>query len=192
MFLSIILPVKEEPDSTLIQDLQEVIKMPCELLIQREKGISNAVWCGIQKATGDVIAIMDGDGTHKSIDLWRMLAIMSDDKADLVIGSRYYDCYSWWRRQITRVANWLARNMLGLPYRDPMTSFFVGKKELMKFKPSKSCKFGLEILLHAPYGRVVRVVEFPIIRELKPYHKSHLSWKEGFYLIWLLLRLKYE
>jgi len=191
MFVSIVMPAKDEPDRALLEDLARQLRaIPCELLIQKEKGISNAVWHGLRRATGDVVAIMDGDGTHSAFDLRMMLAALREQEADLVVASRHFDCYPWHRRQITKVANWLARNWLGLPYRDLMTAFLVGNRETIRFEPSKSCKFGLEILCNI--DDTEKVVEFPISRMLKEGHKSHMNWKEGFYLIWQLMRLKLE
>lgn len=73
--VSVILPVKNEPYAKQLEyQIHECLKeYNCEVLFQREEGITNAVWHGIKRAKGNVIGIMDSSGSHSPHDLLMMV-----------------------------------------------------------------------------------------------------------------------
>jgi hypothetical protein len=182
--VSVVLPVKVQADPEILRDLEA---LGTEVLIQREPGITNAVWHGVKRARGQLVAIMDGDGSHRVADLLRMLHYQQFLDADLVVGVRYEFGYPLWRRLISFTFNKVARLFLCLWTEDPMSSMFIGPKAAMQFKNVRSCKFGLELQLHAK-----RVFEVPIQHQPKPGHKSHIKPIEAIYLLWQMVRLKGE
>lgn len=182
--ISVVLPVKARADPTVLRDLKA---LDAEVLIQRELGITNAVWHGVQRAKGPLIAVMDGDGSHRVSDLARMLYYQQLLEADLVVGIRLVFGYPLWRRLISFTFNKVASLFLGLWTEDPMSSMFLGSKASMQFKNVRSCKFGLELQLRAK-----RVFEVPIQHKPQPNHKSHIKPTEAIYLLWQMVRLKGE
>ena len=69
----------------------------------------------------DLVLTMDCDGSHHPRHLPAILAAIED--ADLVIGSRYVRGggivnWAWYRRALSRFANFYARSLLRLPVRD--------------------------------------------------------------------------
>lgn len=76
----------------------------------------------------DVVVEIDADGSHDPDELPAMLAIVRDDGADLVIGSRWVAGGSvvnwpWARRAISRAGNRYARAMLRSSIRDLTAGF---------------------------------------------------------------------
>jgi len=61
------------------------------ILFQHQKnlGYGAALITGFKHAKGDIIVTLDSDGQHKPEEIERMIEPILQDKADLVIGSRY-------------------------------------------------------------------------------------------------------
>lgn len=58
------------------------------LVLQEGRGLGNAIKTGIAKATGDVIIIVDADGSHDTKDIPKLIAKI-EEGYDLVVASRY-------------------------------------------------------------------------------------------------------
>jgi len=57
--------------------------------LKKHMGKGYAVRAGFAKAKGEIITTIDSDGSHSPEELPLLLAPILQDKADLVIGSRY-------------------------------------------------------------------------------------------------------
>lgn len=182
-----VLPIKNEPHiCEFVKELNRKLG-DVEVLLQYEEGISNAVWQGIQKARGDVVVIMDSDGSHNPNDVLPMLTLLNDD-VDVVVARRVWNYYSLQRRIISYVCAWLTRNWLGIHLTDPLTAFIVGRREKLFFKPFKGCKFALEILVGLKPNRIR---EYAVCHVPCKNHKSKMKPQEGIYLLKQLWRLKF-
>jgi glycosyltransferase involved in cell wall biosynthesis len=86
--------------------------------LRRNFGQAAAMQAGIDAATGDVIATMDGDLQNDATDIPMLLAKMSEGY-DVVLGERAnrQDGFIF-RKLPSRIANWLIRKVTGLPFRD--------------------------------------------------------------------------
>ena len=61
---------------------------------QKNLGYGAALITGFKNATGNIIVTLDSDGQHKPEEIEKMMKPILQDKADLVIGSRYLgDCH---------------------------------------------------------------------------------------------------
>lgn len=89
---------------------------------QSKEGIGAAHLAGLKWALDRgyrVLATMDCDMTHAPEDLPAFLA--ASEKYDVVVGSRYMQPgslrgWNWRRKALTRLAHFLTRSLLGLPY----------------------------------------------------------------------------
>ncbi len=91
------------------------LKVVC---LRRNYGQAAAMQAGIDVATGDVIATMDGDLQNDPSDI-PMLLRKLDEGYDVVLGERAKRHDSLLIRKFpSRVANWLIRKVTGLPFRD--------------------------------------------------------------------------
>ena len=150
----------------LINTIDKSIQQDHEILIQSEKGYLSAVLSGISKAKGEVIVIMDGDGSHNPVHFQGMFTIL--EKADIVIGSRYVvgaksdDILI--RRVISRFFCKCTRLLLGLnEISDVMSGFIMLKKHVLEqihINPL-GYKIGVSILIQAK-GRFT-IKEAPIV-----------------------------
>lgn len=137
-------------------------------LIERETpalGLSGAVIAGARAASGDWLVVMDADLSHPPEKIPELLRPLLEDRADIVIGSRYVRSGStpgWplWRKILSRSAAALAYPLTGV--HDSMCGFFAMRRELLlELTPAATgFKIAFEALVQG--GKNLRVLEIPI------------------------------
>lgn len=72
---------------------QEIVKGTnfCRLIIEPRRGYGRALKTGMKNAKGNVIIMVDGDGTYEVKHIGLMLDKMVQENADMVLASRMYD-----------------------------------------------------------------------------------------------------
>ena len=142
--------------------------------VRSEKGLCNAVYLGIQNCKTEIVVVMDADGSHSPEAIPKMLTMLTKDTW-LVLGSRYCkDGYSYdsTLRKIASLLYCLITRILICPQiRDPMSGFWVGRKDKFVFDPNDNYKFGLELIRKNKN----HVAEFPIIFQKRRAGKSKAS-----------------
>src|SRR5450759_2220725 len=63
----------------------------CKLIIEPRRGYGLALKTGMKNAKGNIIIMVDGDGTYEVRHINRMLAKMIENDADMVLATRMYD-----------------------------------------------------------------------------------------------------
>lgn len=133
------------------------------------RGLASACIEGMAAASAPCLAVMDADLQHDEALLSRMLAVLREEREiEIVVGSRYTaggDVAAWSCRR--RLASWLATRFAqaALPCRlaDPMSGFFMLRRELfLAAAPrlaGRGFKLLLDLLLSAP--RPIAVRELP-------------------------------
>ena len=132
------------------------------------RGLSGAVTEGILASSAFAVAVMDADMQHDESLLPKMLAKLKDG-ADLAVGSRNTDGgsagegLSRARKAGSDVATWAAQKLLGVTLSDPMSGFFmIRREEADRIAPKLSTQ-GFKILLDiiASSPKPLRIVEIP-------------------------------
>ncbi len=194
--ISLIIPTKDEPYiETLVSQLRKTFRNNPEIIViekgkvlpkvkakivrQRTKGLGNAFVEATKYAHGEIIANMDGDGSHRPEDLKKMIAQI--DGAGLVIGSRFVrggrtlDIQH--RRFISLIARKLFAFALGLKIEDMTSGFFVVKREVLdKIKIKKV--LGYKIIYPLAYKaneNNFKIKEVPIVFSARKSGVSHVS-----------------
>lgn len=189
--LSVIIPVKNEPYLPfLLVEINRYVEN-CEILIQKEKGLGYAVMCGIKRAKGDVIAILDGDGSHGPEYIPLMLNELN--RYEIVVGSRYakgisHDSFS--RKVISRIYCKFAQLLFGLNVKDNMSGFIVAKKEVFLRYPIKNKGYKILMELLVQSKGVLKATEVPIVFHKRMMGKSKASLMEAINTLVFMLRLK--
>lgn len=149
------------------------------------RGLGQAILDGIDVATGEVVVVMDGDGSHSPSALPSLLEPILSDEADMVIGSRYVAggaIHGWTRNRIliSKTASLLGRLVTGV--KDSTSGYFVIRKDVVKGAKLKadSWKMMLEILVKCK----PRWVELPIQFTDRQAGESKFNRKE----VWRYLR----
>lgn len=177
--LSVIIPVKDpEPYyPQLMNDLHallDLMEIEHEILIQKEKGLTNAIVEGVKRSRYPSIVVMDADGSHDPLYVPVMLYYLNKGY-DLVIGFKEVDETSWTRKTISQIFRMLGSIMLGTKVKDCMSGFVMGRKEIFQgIKGSMGYKFLLQLLIHDP-----KVKEIPITFHERKMGKSKASLLTG-------------
>ena len=102
------------------------------------RGLSTACIEGVLASASPFVAVMDGDLQHDEQLLRRMLDVLRHEPVDLVVGSRYVagggtgEGLSSSRARASGFANWLARAICKVEVADPMSGFFMFRREVFE------------------------------------------------------------
>jgi glycosyltransferase involved in cell wall biosynthesis len=99
-------------------------------------GIGASVQAGFQfadKQGYEVVVRNDGDGQHDAAEITRMLAVLANSEADIVIGSRYIENRGYIGSPMRRVGSLILANLISVIVRqrvtDPTSGFIVCNRQ---------------------------------------------------------------
>ena len=135
----------------------------------RRRGLAGAVVEGALASAAPFVAVIDADLQHDETLLPRMLQTLKGGDADLVIASRYVDPeddiegLSAVRESGSRLANRLGRMVLRQDVSDPVSGFFMIRRERIEQVAPRLTTEGFKILfdLIASQSAPLRIVELP-------------------------------
>ena len=143
------------------------------------RGLAGACLEGILASQARYVAVMDGDLQHDEALLLPMLALLRRDTANMAVATRYAEggsaaAFSSQRAWGSRLATRLARHLLKVELTDPMSGFFMLRRELIeKIAPQLSTQ-GFKILLDivVTAGDTLRITELPFTFRQRLYGES--------------------
>ena len=132
------------------------------------RGLSGACIEGILASGAPFAAVMDADLQHDETQLAKMLSLLESNAADLVIGSRYIeggsaDSFNKQRAGISALATQVAQKALKIEVADPMSGFFMIRRDRFEQLAPQLSTQGFKILLDviATARGSLRIVEVP-------------------------------
>src|SRR3954469_11954060 len=132
------------------------------------RGLSGACIEGILASSAPCAAIIDADLQHDETQLPKMLGLLQADAADLVVGSRYIEggnseSFNKQRAGASALATELAKGVLRVKIADPMSGFFMIRRDRFEQLAPQLSTQGFKILLDiVATGRGnLRVKEIP-------------------------------
>ena len=116
------------------------------------RGLSSACIEGIQASSAPFVAVIDADLQHDEALLPRMLACLKAEPVDLVVGSRYIEgggIEGWDRKRasMSDLATRLGRLVLRVRIADPMSGFFMLRREAFDGAVRGMSALGFKILI---------------------------------------------
>lgn len=158
------------------------------------RGLASACVEGMLASTAPYLAVMDADLQHDEALLPVMLDLLRRDEAELVIGSRYLftdEVAGWNRRRhgMSRLATRLANTILPTGVTDPMSGFFMLRRELLDAAVHRLSNLGFKILLDllASLPTPPRVRELPYAFRNRQHGESKLDHRAGSDFLLLLV-----
>jgi dolichol-phosphate mannosyltransferase len=132
------------------------------------RGLSGACIEGILASSAPYAAVIDADLQHDETQLPKMLALLQDGQAELVVGSRYVeggsaDSFNRQRAGASALATEVAKRVLGIKIADPMSGFFMIRRDRFEQLAPQLSAQGFKILLDivATARGELRVKEIP-------------------------------
>ena len=132
------------------------------------RGLAGAVLEGAMASAAPYVVVIDADLQHDETILPSMLACIRDDK-DLVVATRYLEPeglsqgLSATRQRGSRLATWLSRLVLKTDISDPVSGFFMARREVWERAAPKLSTEGFKVLFDiiASHPGPLRVAETP-------------------------------
>jgi dolichol-phosphate mannosyltransferase len=132
------------------------------------RGLAGACIEGILSSAAPHVAVIDADLQHDETQLGKMLALLQTGDIDLVIGSRYVeggsaDSFNRQRAGASALATEVAKRVLRVEIADPMSGFFMIRRDRFEELAPQLSTQGFKILLDivATARGELRVKEIP-------------------------------
>ena len=146
------------------------------------RGLAGACIEGMLSSQARYVAVMDADLQHDETLLTAMLAHVRHD-ADLVVASRFADgasaagLSSARREHASRVSNAVARRLLGVTLSDPMSGFFMMRRDRFEELAPQLSSQGFKLLLDimATARGTLRIAELPFVFGERQHGESKLD-----------------
>ncbi|HEY0283519.1 MAG TPA: glycosyltransferase family 2 protein [Rhizomicrobium sp.] len=156
------------------------------------RGLAGACIEGMLSSCATYVAVMDADLQHDERILPEMLAKLQTGKFDLVAATRYVEggsagSFSEGRGKISRIATRLTQRILGVPLSDPMSGFFMMRRDSFDAVAGRLSPAGFKILLDiATAGSGLRIAEQPFVFRSRNEGESKFNVQIGLEFLGLL------
>ena len=161
------------------------------------KGLAGAVIEGIFAADSDLVAVMDCDLQHDETKLLEMINLFSKNKSlDIVIGSRFTEtgeisekALSKIRELGSKVTTLIIKKVLNIASTDPLSGFFMVKKETFLKSSEKLQTQGFKVLADflATSGKDISIKEIGYKFKNRVAGESKMSFLTALELIGLVM-----
>lgn len=133
------------------------------------RGLAGAVLEGALASAAPFVAVIDADLQHDETLLPRMLQVLRDDEADMVVASRFIDPeglahgLSATRQKGSRLATWMGKQVLKNEVSDPVSGFFMARRSIWEVTAPQLTTEGFKVLFDilASNPEPMRVAELP-------------------------------
>ena len=180
--------------ATILQALSERTPQVHVYLQPKNMGKGAALRRGFAEAEGDIILIQDADLEYDPEDYPNLLRPITQDKADVVYGSRFmggpHRVLYYWHFLGNQLLTLLSNMTTNLNLSDMETGYKVFRKEVIKPIPLRSNRFGFEPEITAKIARRNwRIFETHISYYGRSYAEGKkIGWKDGFQAIYCIIR----
>src|SRR3979411_1260982 len=156
------------------------------------RGLSGACIEGILASSAPCAAVIDADLQHDETQLPKMLALLQGGEADLVVGSRYVegdsaDSFNKQRAGASVLATEVAKRVLRVKIADPMSGFFMIRRDRFEQLAPQLSTQGFKILLDvvATAHGDLRIKEIPFTFGSRLHGASKLDSMGGVVCVWV-------
>lgn len=172
------------PDGTSERVREMALVDPRIRVIHRHnrRGLATACIEGILSSAAPYAAVIDADLQHDEKILGAMLERIKQDDVDLVVGSRYTEgggMGDWDRKRVmaSKLATRLATKLTRTPISDPMSGFFMVRRDAFLGALPNLSSIGFKILLDlaASSPEPLRVAEVPYTFRTRQHGESKLD-----------------
>ncbi|MCW3995565.1 MAG: glycosyltransferase family 2 protein [Candidatus Bathyarchaeota archaeon] len=146
-------------------------------MLNHHLGKGYVLRAGFAKAKGDIVVTIDSDGSHRPEELPEVLTPILQDKADLVIGSRYMNHKPVAARKLNRfgvrIFNYLIEIFTGVAITDSQSGYRAMKRSVLDKQKLYAREYEIESEMLVKTAKAgFRVAEVPISFEQRTYGRS--------------------
>jgi hypothetical protein len=167
------------------------------ILRQPGRGKGDALTCGFDSATGDIIVMFDGDGSAKADEIPRFVEALED--ADFAKGSRFIEGGgSADLTRLRRLGNAFLCGLVNLLHRTTYTDLCYGfnafRRSCLPHMPAGASGFEIETMINIRIAHArLRVVEVPSYEDLRHFGHSNLNaFRDGFKILRVLIQERFR
>ncbi|MFX1363500.1 MAG: glycosyltransferase family 2 protein [Promethearchaeota archaeon] len=165
-----------------VERVKEIENMDIKIVKHKEnQGYGAAVITGMKHATGDIIITLDSDGQHNPEEIANLIKPIIDDKADLVVGSRYLGQCNYKMPLYAKVGGYFIHIFLKLLFLqeiyDNQCGFRAFRKDIktvLRKMRYTDMGFSTELLFKVAFHNF-RIIEIPISVDPRTYGTSYVN-----------------
>jgi dolichol-phosphate mannosyltransferase len=155
----------------------------------KKRDLTQSCFNGIEKSKYKNILIMDGDLQHNPKYIKKMVEIFSREKLDIIIGARNFKKknkeISFIRNTASIIIQKLISIFLGSKSLDPMSGFFIFKKEIYYKNKNRLFGKGYKILCDLLYSSSYSLLIKDYFIHLNSRNKGYS--KMSFFILWNII-----
>tara|TARA_B100000029_G_C17521400_1_gene940036 strand:- start:61 stop:780 length:720 start_codon:yes stop_codon:yes gene_type:complete len=162
---------------------------------EKKKDLSKSCILGFENSKFNNILVMDGDLQHDPNDINKLIKTFSEKNLDMVVGSRNLfnkknEGLPFYRLASSKVLIILISIFLGKKTEDPMSGFFLFKKEIYLSRKEYLYAKGYKILLDLIYftKKELKIADVDINFQSRAKGKSKMSIKIILLVILIIIR----
>ncbi|MFC1479788.1 glycosyltransferase family 2 protein [Planctomycetota bacterium] len=166
--------------------------------LPENSGKGHAVRKGIQKTTGDIVAICDADFEYDPQEYKEMLALFKDNQAEAVYGTRFSGAKP---HRVQGFIHYLGNRMVTLwtnlffniHLTDMETCFKMVKGDLLRSLKLSAESFDIEVEITTKLAKKhIRIYEVPISYHGRGYDEGKkLHWYHGLQALWAIVKYRF-
>ena len=162
---------------------------------KKNQGKGAALRTGIQRATGDFVAVQDADLEYNPMEFKKLLVPLINNQADVVFGSRFLSAghhrvLYFWHYQGNRFLTFLSNMFTDMNLTDIETCYKVFKREIIQNIQIKENRFGFEPEIVAKVAHMrLRIFEIGISYYARTYEEGKkIGVKDGVRALYCIFR----
>lgn len=166
-----------------------------KIIFVSKKGKGNVIKKMFQCMEADILIMIDGDDTYFPDDIHKMITLVKEDKADMVVGNRLHQNekgFSQSHRFGNTIFRLLLNSLFRAKYKDILSGYRVMRKDFYQNIPLLSDGFEIETeLTLQSLDRGYSIVEVPVKYTDRPQgsHSKISKFKDGSRIILTIISL---
>ena len=168
-----------------------------KFIIRKEKthDLSKSCILGFENSLHNNILVMDGDLQHDPQDINTLVDVYHTNKSDIVVGSRNLfkrknEGLSLIRLKASQIIILITSMLLGKKTNDPMSGFFIFRKDIYEKNKKNMFLKGYKILLDLIYSSndKLKIVDVDINLRRRSVGSSKMSFKIIYLIVTIIIR----